>query len=143
MPIKVHVFLTAKNKTKTCQIKRADNIDRVNKFLSNVLSNFFQISFKVRVSNFLNMRTSHLEVSCKKGVLKSFEKFIRKYPWCSLYFNKISGWESATLLKSSLRYMCFPKDVASFKNIYFVEHRGTAVSKISSKNEYPINSRIR
>ena len=35
MPIKVHVFLTAKNKTKTCQIKRADNIDRVNKFLSN------------------------------------------------------------------------------------------------------------
>ena len=134
MPIKVHVFLTAKNKTKTCQIK-------IEWTILIEWTNFFQIkSSNVKFSKYENQPLGGV---CKKGVLKSFEKFIGKYPWCSLYFNKISGWESATILKRSLRYMCFPKNVAIFKNICFVEHQGTAVSKISSKNEYPINSRIR
>ena len=53
---------------------------------------------KVWMSNFLNIRSSHLDVYCKKEVLQSFGKFIGKYLFCSLCFNKISA-RSAVLLR--------------------------------------------
>ena len=39
------------------------------------------------------------EVFCKKGVLRNFEKFIKKQLCQSLYFNKVAGLRRATLLK--------------------------------------------
>ena len=47
-------------------------------------------------------RSSHPEVSCKKGVLKNFEKFANKHLCWSLFFNKV-----ATLLKKRLWHKCF------------------------------------
>ena len=44
-------------------------------------------------------RNSHLEVFCKKGVLKSFTTFKGKHLCQSLCFNKVKGLSPVTLLK--------------------------------------------
>ena len=43
--------------------------------------------------------SQELEVFCKKGVLRNFEKVTGKHPCQSLIFNKVAGHRSATLLK--------------------------------------------
>ena len=43
-----------------------------------------------------------LEVFCKKGVLKNFAKFTPKRLCQSLFFNKVAGLRSPTLLKKKL-----------------------------------------
>ena len=42
-----------------------------------------QICLELRVwmSSFLNIRSSRTEVSCEKGALKIFAKFVEKYLW--------------------------------------------------------------
>ena len=47
----------------------------------------------------MTLRSSHPEVFCKKGVLKNFVKFIAKHLCQSLFFNKILGLRSVTLLR--------------------------------------------
>ena len=47
------------------------------------------------------------EVFCKKGVLLNFAKFIGKHLCQSLFFNKVAGLSSATLLKKRLWHRCF------------------------------------
>ena len=69
-------------------------------------SKFFRLKFVLKITQlllkilssvkFLNIRSSHLEVFCKKGVFKKFAKLIEKY---FLYFNKISDESLSTLLK--------------------------------------------
>ena len=49
-------------------------------------------------------RSSHLEVFCKKGVLRNFTKFTGKHLCQSLIFNKVAG----------LRHRCFPVNFAKF-----------------------------
>ena len=44
-------------------------------------------------------RSSRPEVFCKNGVLKNFAKFTGKHLCQSLFFNKVAGLRSATLLK--------------------------------------------
>ena len=56
------------------------------------------------------VRSSH---HYKKGVLRNFAKFTVKHLCQSLFFNKIAGLRSATLLKKRLWRRCFP--------VYFVE----------------------
>ena len=69
-------------------------------------------------------RSSRPEVFCKKGVLRNFTKFTRK-PLCqSLFFNKVTGLRSATLLNNRLWHRCFPVNFP--KNTYF--HRTPPVA---------------
>ena len=66
-------------------------------YLSNVESQQYWsgeqicLELKVWMSNFLNVASSRPEISCKRGVLKNFTKFIGEYLCGSLYFIKISG----------------------------------------------------
>ena len=62
----------------------------------------------------LNVRSSRLEVFCRKDVLRNFAKFTGKHLRQSLSFNKVAGLRPATLLKKRLRYMCFPVDFPKF-----------------------------
>ena len=50
----------------------------------------------------MRVRSSHLEVFCKKGVLRNFAKFIGKHLCQSLFFNKVAGRKPACLLKKRL-----------------------------------------
>ena len=53
------------------------------------------------------------EYSVRKGVLRNFTKFEGKHLCQSLFFNKVSGLRSATLLKKKLWHRCFPVNFAN------------------------------
>ena len=50
----------------------------------------------------MRIRSNHLEVFCKKGVLRNFAKFTGKHLCQSLFFNKVAGLRPACLLKKRL-----------------------------------------
>ena len=60
------------------------------------------ISFRRRT-----LRSSRLEVFCKKGLLKNFANFTGKHLCQSLFFNENAGLSPATLLKKRLWHKCF------------------------------------
>ena len=59
-------------------------------------------------------RSSRLEVFCRKGVLRNFEKLSRKHLCQSLLFNKVAGLRTVTLLKKRFWYRCFPVNFSKF-----------------------------
>ena len=59
-------------------------------------------------------RSSRLEVFCRKGVLRNFEKFTGKHLCQSLLFNKVAGLKHVTLLKKRLWHSCFPVNFSKF-----------------------------
>ena len=59
-------------------------------------------------------RRNRLEVFCKKGVLRNFEKFTGKHLCQSLLFNKVAGIRPVTLLKERLWHRCFPVNFLNF-----------------------------
>ena len=61
-----------------------------------------------------------LEVFCKKDVLKNFAKSTGKRLCQSLFFNRVVGLRSATLLKKKLWHRCFPVNFAKFLRTPFV-----------------------
>ena len=68
-------------------------------------------------------RSSHLEVFCKKGVLRRFTKFTRKHLCQSLLFNRVAGLRPATLLKKRLWHRCFPVNFVKFLRTFLhIEH---------------------
>ena len=46
-------------------------------------------------------RSSHLEVFCKKGVLKNFAKFTGKHLHRRHFLNKVAAWKPENLSKGS------------------------------------------
>ena len=62
------------------------------------------------------------EVFYKKGLLKTFAKFTGKHLCQSLFFNKVAGLRSATLLKMRLWYRCFPVNFAKFWRTPFLQN---------------------
>ena len=60
------------------------------------------------------LRSSHKVCSVRKGVLKNFTKFTGKHLCQSLFFNKVAGLRSATLLKKRLWHTCFPVNFTKF-----------------------------
>ena len=64
-------------------------------------------------------RNSHRRCFIKKGVLKNFAKFTRKFLCPSLFYNKIAG--LATLLKKRL-WHSFPVNFAKFLTISILEN---------------------
>ena len=66
---------------------------------------------KIYKSNYHNSRSyrrSHRMCSIQKGVFKNFAKSTRKHLCQSLYFNKVAGLRTATLLKERFWRRCFP-----------------------------------
>ena len=59
-------------------------------------------------------RSSRLEVFCRKGGLRNFEKFKGKHLCQSLRFNKVAGLRTVTLLKRRFQYECFPVNFSKF-----------------------------
>ena len=59
-------------------------------------------------------RSSHRKCSIRKCVLRNFIKFRGKHLCQSLFFNKVAGLRSATLLKKRLWHRCFPVNFAKF-----------------------------
>ena len=54
------------------------------------------------------LKSSRPDVFCNKSVLRNFSKFTGKHLCQRLFFNKIAGLRSATLLKKRLWHRCFP-----------------------------------
>ena len=54
------------------------------------------------------------EVFYEKGVLRNFKKITGKHPCQSLFFNKVAGLRSATLLEKILWHRCFPVNLVKF-----------------------------
>ena len=58
----------------------------------------------------------------KIGALKDFAKFAGKHQRWSLFFNKVAGWEPATLLKSRLQHRCFLANFAKSSGTSFLQN---------------------
>ena len=68
-------------------------------------------------------RSSRLEVFCRKDVLRNFEKFTGKQLCQSLFFNKVVGLRTVTLLKKRFWYRCFRVNFSKFlKTPSITEH---------------------
>ena len=53
--------------------------------------NYINYNYIIKVTKPISfIRRSHLEVFCKKGVLKNFAKFTGKHLCQSLFFNKVT-----------------------------------------------------
>ena len=59
-------------------------------------------------------RSCRLEVFCRKGVFRNFEKFTGKHLCQSLLFNKVAGLRTVTLLKKRFWYRCFSVNCSKF-----------------------------
>ena len=71
-------------------------------------------------------RSSRLEVFCRKGVFRKFEKSTGKNFCQSLLFNKNAGQRTVTLLKKRFWYWCFPVNFSKFlKTPSITEHLRT------------------
>ena len=62
------------------------------------------------------------EVSIKKSVLRNFTKFTGKHLCQSLFFNKVAGLRSATLLKKGLWHKCFPVNFVKVLRTPFLQN---------------------
>ena len=72
---------------------------------------------------FAIFRSNRPEVFCKKGVLRKFAKFTRKHLCQSLFFNKVAGLRSTTLLKKRLQHRFFPLNFSKFlRTSFLTEH---------------------
>ena len=70
-----------------------------------------------------NVKSSRSEVFCKNGVLKNFAKFTGKHLCQGLFFNKVAGLRTATLLKKRLWHRCFPVNFVKFlRTPFIIEH---------------------
>ena len=70
----------------------------------------------------VNCRSSHWRCSMKKGVPKNSTKFRRKHLRQSLFFKKVAGLRSATLLKKKPWHRCFPAKFAKFLRAPFLQN---------------------
>ena len=109
-----------------CAVKKFLTLPQVTlNFLENILKSkslptllrifgsiILTISFKI-------FRSSHPEVFCKKRVAKSFSKFTEKHLCWSFFFNKVTCFKTATLLKERLQHKCFPVNFAKLLTVVF------------------------
>ena len=66
------------------------------------------------------LRSSRLEVFCRKGVLRSFAKFTAKHLCQSLFFNKVTGLRPKILLKKRLWHRHFSVNFSKFLRTRFL-----------------------
>ena len=78
--------------------------------------------FSVSVLHFWIFRSSCPKMFFKKGVLRNFAKSTGKHLCQNLFFNKVAGPRSATLLKKRLWHRCFPVNLAKFVRTPFLKN---------------------
>ena len=86
-----------------------------------------------------NSRSSQRRCSVRKGALRNFGKFTGKHLCQSLFFNKVAGLRSATLLKKRLWHRCFPVNFPKFLRRTFLQN--TSGRLLLSINSYSCFSR--
>ena len=78
--------------------------------------------FRVLIPKFRNS-SPVVQVFCKKGALRNFAKFTGKRLCQGLFFNKLAGRRSATLLKKRLWHGCFHVNFTKFlRTPFLTEH---------------------
>ena len=90
----------------------------------------FTYSFKYQIchksfsccSSPSHVLNGHQRCSVKKCVLRNFAEFTEKHLCQSLFFNKVSGLRTATLLKKRLWHRCFPVNFAKFLRTHFSQN---------------------
>ena len=91
----------------------------------------------------LHLEKFRSSLFCKKGVLRNFEKFTEQHMCQSLFFNKVAGLTSATLLKKRLWHSCFPVNFCeSSKNNFSYRTPPVAASE-TLQNKRPIETAVR
>ena len=91
-------------------------------------------------------RGSRLKILGKIGVLQNFAKFIGKRQNQGVFFNKVAGWRSATLLRKRLKQRCFSANFAKFfRSLFYIGHIWASPSLWSKflKSFQPRFSRMR
>ena len=87
-------------------------------------------------------RRSHRRCSVRKGVLRNFSKFTGKHLFQILFFKKVAGFRTATLLKNRLWQRCFLVNFEKFLRTPFVtEHLrpATLLKKRLWHRCFPVN----
>ena len=59
-------------------------------------------------------------MSRKKEVIENFAKFIEKHLCLSLFFNKVAGFQSETLLKKRFLHQSFTVNITEFLRASFI-----------------------
>ena len=86
-------------------------------------------------------RSTRPEVFCKKGILRNFVKLTGKHLCQSLFFNKVTGLKSATLLKKWVWYRYFPVNFMKFWEHIFYRTPLMAASEPTRANfKFPMYS---
>ena len=121
------------------------SVDTRRRFNGNTTSYDFARSLSYRSYVFRNnfilrntYRSSRSEVFCKKGVLRSFAKFIGKHLCQILFFNKIVGLRPANLFKKRFWYRYFPVNFLKFQRTPFLtEHLRWLLLEVIQKSFMP------
>ena len=77
--------------------------------------------YSIRSVKYVFSGSSRSNVFCKKSVLRNFTKFTGKHLCQSLFFNKVAGLKSATLLKKRLWHRSFPENFLKFLRTPFLK----------------------
>ena len=76
-------------------------------------------------------RSSHQRWSIIKSVLQNFAKLTEKHLCQCLFFNKVAGLKTATLIKKETLAQVFSCEFSEiFKNVFFTEHLRTTASNV-------------
>ena len=75
------------------------------------------------------LRSIHLRVFYKKGVLRNFAKFTEKHMYRSLIFNKVAGLQPARLLKRDSDSGVFLQYCEISNNTFFYGTQPVAVGR--------------
>ena len=98
-----------------------DNIDNSN-FLIKPLFNIHAV-FQIVIEKDMFRSSRHRRCSVTKSVLRNFSKFTGKHLFQILFFKKVAGFRTATLLKNRLWQRCFLVNFEKFLRTPFVtEH---------------------
>ena len=77
---------------------------------------------RLKKVQFYIFRSNHQRCSVIKVVFRNFAKFTGKHLCKSLFFNKVAGLKSATLLKKNLWHRCFPVNFTKFLRTPFLQN---------------------
>ena len=80
-----------------------------------------------------SFRSSHQRCSVKKGVLRNYTKFTGKHLCQGLFFSKVTGLRSATLLKKRLWHKFFPVNFVKFVRTPFLQNTSARLLLIFEK----------
>ena len=94
-----------------------DTAQKMKFSITDFYSKYDQIMNKIIKLWLASLKSSHRRCSVRKGVLRNFAIFTGKHLYQSLFFNKVAGLRSATLLKTRLWRRCFSVTFAKFLSL--------------------------